>query len=322
MPAPRVPSAGVSVDKIAVNDAANLLADGPVAVLVGAVRPGLAPVVYTLADQLRAQVFVLPEGYRFFGEDASYCGERAGKATRVVSGAEPATAEALKVAGRVLLIGPRSAAVQRLVGGRDVVQIAGSAELGDRHQPGWTRLLGEQEATLTQLSALVPEGSGEPPATGAVAATDQAFWSSLDTALPADAVLALEPGRVMDGAFDGLPVRRRTWSSSFGLGVPGYALPAAIGAVFACPGREVVAVTTDTGLADGLGQPVLMSALFIAMLNARRSSAGQSTGIAVAKLLGTLCAGGGAYLYPATEELGRAVLVPYLTAVVLLLDLV
>ncbi|SFP01527.1 hypothetical protein SAMN05421810_101698 [Amycolatopsis arida] len=78
----------------------------------------------------------------------------------------------------------------------------------------------------------------------------------------------------------------------------------------------------EYGVHAGLGQNVLMSALFIAMLNARRSSKGQSIGIAVSKLLGTLCAGGGAYLYPATPELGEAVLVPYLTAVVLVLDAV
>ncbi|TCB97869.1 hypothetical protein E0H26_09705 [Micromonospora zingiberis] len=82
-----------------------------------------------------------------------------------------------------------------------------------------------------------------------------------------------------------------------------------------------VAFDDRYGVHAGLGQNVMMSALFLAMLQARRSSRGQSVGIAVTKMLGTLCAGGGAWLYPATEELGQAVLVPYLTLVCLLLDL-
>ncbi|SFP01556.1 Acetolactate synthase large subunit [Amycolatopsis arida] len=250
----RAPRPGGTADKAAVGEAAELLAAGPAAILVGAVDAGVAAEVEALAGRLVAPVFVLPEGYRYFA-----AGRAGGRALRVLREREPAVAEALAATERVLLVGPRSAGTARLVAGGAVLQVAGAGELGDRYQPGWVRLLGDPAAILAQLaatlgSAAAPAGPRPSELPVAGGAPDRALWSALDAALPADAVLALDPGRVLDGAFDHLPVRERTLTSSFGLGVPGCALPAAIGAVLARPDRRVLAVTTEAGLAEFAGE--------------------------------------------------------------------
>lgn len=68
-------------------------------------------------------------------------------------------------------------------------------------------------------------------------------------------------------------------------------------------------------------QTLLMSGLFLGMLNARRSLAGQSLGIALAKMGGTLLASLGIALYPPDPVYRHSVLLPFLYVAIFALDL-
>lgn len=68
-------------------------------------------------------------------------------------------------------------------------------------------------------------------------------------------------------------------------------------------------------------QTLLMSGLFLAMLNARRSLAGQSLGVALAKMGGTVLASLGVLLYPPDPVYRHSVLLPFLYVAIFALDL-
>ncbi len=81
-----------------------------------------------------------------------------------------------------------------------------------------------------------------------------ALWRALDQALPTDAVVAVEPGVLLEAASLYLPPRDRTLTSSVQHGAHGYPLPAAIAATLAFPGRAAVAIVSDEGLAGVMAE--------------------------------------------------------------------
>ncbi|MBH1937758.1 hypothetical protein I5Q34_26385 [Streptomyces sp. AV19] len=76
------------------------------------------------------------------------------------------------------------------------------------------------------------------------------------------------------------------------------------------------------GLRVSFLQALMMSLLFLGMLQARRSLRGQSLGIAVAKMLGTAAASLGVHLRPPLPEYGHSVLLKFLYLVCLAADVV
>lgn len=75
------------------------------------------------------------------------------------------------------------------------------------------------------------------------------------------------------------------------------------------------------GVRASFVQNLMMSGLFLGMLNARRSTAGQSVGIALSKLGGTFLAALGVLLYPPAPIYRHSVLLPFLYVAILVLDL-
>lgn len=76
------------------------------------------------------------------------------------------------------------------------------------------------------------------------------------------------------------------------------------------------------GVRASFVQNLMMSGLFLGMLNARRSLAGQSLGIALSKLGGSFLASLGVLLYPPAPIYRHSVMLPFLYAAILVLDLV
>jgi hypothetical protein len=75
------------------------------------------------------------------------------------------------------------------------------------------------------------------------------------------------------------------------------------------------------GVRASFVQNLAMSGLFLGMLNARRSLAGQSLGIALSKMGGTFLAALGVLLYPPAPIYKHSVLLPFLYVAILVLDL-
>jgi hypothetical protein len=75
------------------------------------------------------------------------------------------------------------------------------------------------------------------------------------------------------------------------------------------------------GVRASFVQNLMMSGLFLGMLGARRSTAGQSVGIALSKLGGTFLAALGVLLYPPAPVYRHSVLLPFLYGAILVLDL-
>jgi acetolactate synthase-1/2/3 large subunit len=78
---------------------------------------------------------------------------------------------------------------------------------------------------------------------------DLAPWiDAIAAALPADAIVALDSTQIAYAAHVALPCERpRSWLAPNGLGTLGCALPMAIGAGIAAPGRPVLAIAGDGG---------------------------------------------------------------------------
>ncbi|MFI9272725.1 hypothetical protein ACIGXM_18670 [Kitasatospora sp. NPDC052896] len=88
-------------------------------------------------------------------------------------------------------------------------------------------------------------------------------------------------------------------------------------------GVDAVCRQFDAGAGTfaAFGQNLMMSGLFLGMLLTRRSTRGQSLGIAVCKLVGTALASADTWLGRADEPLHHGPLLPYLFVSILLLDL-
>jgi hypothetical protein len=75
------------------------------------------------------------------------------------------------------------------------------------------------------------------------------------------------------------------------------------------------------GVRASFVQNLMMSGLFLGMLNARRSLAGQSLGVALSKMGGSFLAALGVLLYPPAPIYRHSVLLPFLYVAILVLDL-
>jgi thiamine pyrophosphate-dependent acetolactate synthase large subunit-like protein len=249
------PGAGTTADKTALNRIAEMTSEPGTLIVIGAVPGELAGPVERLAERIGAPVLVLAEGHRYLGAAP------AGRAVPVLRSGAEARAELLERCARIVVVGPASASVDALVGSRvPVIQVADGAEGAHPRPDGWVRLLGDPVLIVEQLAELVERCDGRALAVEADRLRDALpdaagpggapLWGALDSALAGDAILAVESGPLVDGALLGLRFRERMMTSSYGLGAAGSAVPAAIGARFACPDRQVVAVTTDGGLQD------------------------------------------------------------------------
>ncbi|WP_344960752.1 thiamine pyrophosphate-binding protein [Streptomyces thioluteus] len=242
--------AGLQHDKGLLLAAADRLAGGVHALLVGRTTSETGAHIDELSDRLGAPVLVLPEGHRYFAHP------RTAPAVHIRDEIGDAVRELLAHAPSVLLVGAHTASVRRMLTSPHVVQVADPAEAAHERPAGWLRLLGDEQELLRDLAAAVPEAAA--PAPGPARAADALprpagpapLWQALDGTAAHDAVLSLEPGAILDSGFTQLPVRQRDILSSYALRCRGVALPAALGAAVALPGRPSVAVTTDTGLAD------------------------------------------------------------------------
>ncbi|HYN95132.1 MAG TPA: thiamine pyrophosphate-dependent enzyme [Pilimelia sp.] len=243
-------------DKDSLAEVLSLLAPGRTAVVVGRVGGEVPAAIETLAVRTGAAVLVLPEGYGYFREPRSYPAVKVGQ-----DRADTARA-LLAEAGGVVVVGPLTASVARLLpNGCPVVQVAPLSEYGRPRPMGVTRLVGDQAHLLRQLAEAAPGDRGggltraldevrwDPDVPPDVART----WRELDAALPVDAVLSVEPGPLLDGAFRWLPVRERTVVSSYGLAATGFALPGAIGAAYGGASRAYALATSD-GLAESMAE--------------------------------------------------------------------
>ena len=246
------PGAGTTADKTALTCAAGMISEPGTVVVVGAVDGEPAVAVERLAERIGAPVLVLAEGHRHLGAVPD------GRAVPVLRAGAEAHAELLGRCARAVVVGPATASVEALVGGRvPVIQVADGAEGAHPGPAGWIRLLGDPAAIIDRLAALTdgrPDGALTAEADKLRETTRTPLWDALDGVLPDDAILAVESGALLDGALRGLPFRDRLMTSSFGLGAGGNAVPAAIGACFARPDRPVFAVTTDSGLQDFAGE--------------------------------------------------------------------
>ncbi|GAB3975287.1 hypothetical protein GCM10029978_059040 [Actinoallomurus acanthiterrae] len=242
------PSAGTTADKTTLTEAAELIAAPGTVVLVGAIPDRLAASIENLAERAGTPVLVLAEGHRYLGAVPG------GRGVAILGSRADACADLLSRCARLVVVGPASASVDALAGGLPVIQIADGVEGAHPNPAGWLRLLGEPAAVLERLADLV-ERRADGELSAAVdelrgTAASGALWAALDGVLPHDATLAVECGDLVDGALSALPFRDRSMTSSYGLGVSGSAVPAAIGAWFARPGHPIVAVTTDRGIED------------------------------------------------------------------------
>ncbi|MDN3351173.1 thiamine pyrophosphate-dependent enzyme [Actinomadura sp. DC4] len=251
------PGAGTTADKTTLTGAAAMLSEPGTLLVVGAVNGELALPVERLAERIGAPVLVLAEGHRHLGAVPD------GRAVPVLREGAEAHAELLARCARAVVVGPATASVEALVGGRvPVIQVADGAEGAHPGPAGWLRLLGDPAGIIDRLAALAdrrPDGALAAEADKLRGRARTPLWDALDDALPDDAILAVESGALLDGALRGLPFRDRLMTSSYGLGAGGNAVPAAIGACFARPGRPVVAVTTDGGLQDFAAELLTLS---------------------------------------------------------------
>jgi acetolactate synthase-1/2/3 large subunit len=169
-------------------------------------------------------------------------------------------------AGAVLVVGSELSDADLYNGGRaleftgPVVRIDIDAEQLDRRVVPDVALVGDAATTLRQLTAHL---SPDRPATDRgvdLAATmrgiaaneirpDLTPWiDAIAAALPAEAIVALDSTQIAYAAHVALPCERsRSWLAPYGLGTLGCALPMAIGAGIAAPGRPILAIAGDGG---------------------------------------------------------------------------
>jgi thiamine pyrophosphate-dependent acetolactate synthase large subunit-like protein len=239
---------------------------GPAVVVVGAVDGERAGVV-ELSERLGAPLLVAAEGFSFLRDagDAPY---------ELLLQREPCPArDVVAGARRVVVVGSISArTARRLPRGACVVHVASARSRPAPLLPGSLRVLGDEGSSCRRLAEAVAPAADRVDAEEAIrrhreevrtTVAGSEFWRAFDAAAPADAVVAVEPGAVLDSALVHLPLRARTLTSSFGHGARAYAVPAAIAATVADPARAAFAVATDEGLAEAM--PDLLTALKYAL---------------------------------------------------------
>lgn len=227
---------------------------GNTLVLVGSVDAQVQPAVEKIAAQLMTPIVVLPEGIHYLRHQPQH------PTVCFTSGLEEPIREWLRLADRVLVVGTLSATVSKLLSpATQVVQVAQAQEVARRACGGVIRLAGDISQLLLALGEeLTGASTGEflSQAEVLIGATKndtaRQFWDAIDPVISADAILALEPGLVLESALGNCNLRDRTITSSFNHGARGYAFPAAMAASIAYPERAAMAVTTDQGLAEAM----------------------------------------------------------------------
>lgn len=254
---PRLMVATPELDAHALDEAARRLAQsrGEIVVLVGAVDGRGQPAVERLARWLKAPVVVVPEGYSYLSAEPSVC------TLRCTSACQRDIQALLDDAAHLVVVGPLRPFMRSLLpSGADIIQFSPGEEASKPLVGGTIRLYGAIDDAVAQLVARTPErdDSASLQQGRALATrherTPSALWAQMDEALPDDAVLALEPGPILDAAFAHLPVRRRIVTSSFNHGARGYALPAAIAATLAYPQRKAIGFTSAEGFAESMAE--------------------------------------------------------------------
>jgi thiamine pyrophosphate-dependent acetolactate synthase large subunit-like protein len=230
---------------------------GRTVILIGSVSGDVRPAVEKLADYLRAPIVVVPAGIHYSTRDATHL------TVEVVEQNRSAVQKSLRKAHKVVIVGSVGASVRALIDPAAlIIHIAPARDAVRPPYPGAIRVSGPLVASLERITAaLVASPLSTIPSpvvtnlfSTPLSAEETSLWRTLDAVLPADAVLALEPGRVLESAFRHLPIGRRTVTSSFELAIRGYALPAAIGACFALPGRQCLAIGTGDGFAQSMAE--------------------------------------------------------------------
>jgi thiamine pyrophosphate-dependent acetolactate synthase large subunit-like protein len=252
-------------DKNRIRQAACRLSGGGCAVVIvgGGVGGNLHGAVEAVAGILRAPILVASEGIHYLREQSSAPVLRMGAREN-----DPALNLA-RSAGKIVIVGTVGASIYaRFSPSARVVQIAPPEEIGRPESDRCVRVLGEIEETLTelasQISATGDRGMLERAREIAAAEKSQTsqsmkdFWAVLSRELPADGILALEPGQIFESAFFNLCLCRRTVTTSFNHGARGYAFPAAVAAGLVYPDRSAWAVASQPGLAESM--PELLSA--------------------------------------------------------------
>jgi thiamine pyrophosphate-dependent acetolactate synthase large subunit-like protein len=127
--------------------------------------------------------------------------------------------------------------------------VAAVALIGDA-APALEALLGALGAAAAGAAAAADVRASLDAEYRAQAAPWIEWLAALDGALPGDAIVAGDSAMCCYyGALGGLPSRGpRSFLYPAGFGTLGYAVPAAIGASLACPGRRVLALSGDGGL--------------------------------------------------------------------------
>ncbi|MBS2964394.1 thiamine pyrophosphate-binding protein [Actinocrinis puniceicyclus] len=242
------------LDKSLLRPAAALLSAGPAVILVGDCGAGLSEAFDALAARLGAPILLLPEGMGHLREP----GEQ--PAFRVTGPLWEAARDLLRTAV-VVAVGPLTAAMRTLMAGRPAVQIGPWFDVAEPPCAGTLRLLGHELEYLDLLAKTAEPAAQNPLLRRAQESlvepedpAQRAFWERLDASLPHDAVISCQPGALLDAVFRHLPLRERRVTSSFGYSARGYAVPGAIGAAFACPGRASVALTEPDGFAESMAE--------------------------------------------------------------------
>lgn len=159
-------------------------------------------------------------------------------------------------------LGPTDFWASRPAFGGPLVHVDADPVAIGRHVPAQVAVVGDARDALAQLADLLPpaDRSGAGRAAGcrdrlaaeaAPLGAPFAPWiAALRHALPDDGCLAVDSTSAnYYGATPLFEVRRpRGWLNPSGLGTLGYAVPAAIGAAVATPGRATVALAGDGGL--------------------------------------------------------------------------
>jgi acetolactate synthase I/II/III large subunit len=250
-------------DPAAVGRAANLLAGArqPLLAIGGGAVPAAAEVV-ALAERLDAPVIntvnakgILPPGHPLHaGENMAWAPLR----------------EALRTADAVLAVGTEFGETEMYPGplplrfdGR-LIRIDIDPEQLVRGFPADVPIVSDSRQALQALAALLPDAARDgrdgaqraralreclPSLWWPAVRTHQRFLGLVQRVLPHAIMVgdSTEPVYAGNQFFE--PAQPRSWfNSSTGYGTLGYALPAAVGAKLAAPGRPVVAVVGDGGL--------------------------------------------------------------------------
>lgn len=230
---------------------------GNTLVLVGAVDAEVREAVEKIAAQLMAPILVLPEGIHYLRHQPQY------PTVRLTGRPNDPARDWVRLADRILVIGPMSASISELLSPlTQVVQVAPAKEVARPVYGGILRLAGTIPELLLDLGRELTGASDGKLLRQAETLVDakrseleelgRQFWDVLDQVIPENAVLALEPGLVLESAFIHLCIRNRTVTSSFNHGARGYAFPAAMAATIAHPERSAFAITSEEGLAEAM----------------------------------------------------------------------